>query len=417
MESLFKDVKKRGWIDSRHWEPFYKEYQDDILAKIRYFCYSRFFSEKSTVEIKKVFSHLKGEEVEGPISGEILDAVVSTRDEVLFKAPQIVEGYIAYRERKQDPKSFDQYLWQRVRWTFSGVMNPGDSPKKLLDKIVDSVKRKTKVKHITTAKDRFFKLVKGSVKKAYPQHPQVHKNIRNISDYFFEEFILDQYPNIRKSPDFKKYLTGKSSEGTPIDYLIEAFIKSKLPLEPECQNYQSKIPWKPIIVGSLGEEDEEYEDKSETSQPEPEVEELVDKYWDDLIRCRPGDPTQIKEAFQNLKAELIEPDEETSSYISSSEKFWILLSEIKQEAGQAGRRDLRVELCFWATKAEARWKEKEVKLQDLNPENISLNKVWGQGFRKKELAEEIFGQFNPNGKSQLKEKINEKRRNKEFEWG
>lgn len=418
VEEYLKEVKEEGWDSERHWREFYELFSPYIADCIE----EKIGDSFGSWEGEGISDYLQNKEGSYSFKVTPLEYSEEVHARIYEKSKSLVESYLNYLENSGNPIKSSSFLYrlkQNVGWVLKSVMCDDESGKEIFDAIIDSSRESTKYKKIQLAKDRYFRDVKDSVKAAYRK---VSRYSDNIADYFFEVFIPQKYPSIRNTMEFQDFQESNPPDRNTSDFLIDTFIEKRIPLEKNCQNYQGamfplakvgKIDLKKVTHGEIN-TFPKADSIKQSSFMDHHGRYLLQKeaftYWDKLIQCKCPDPTEIISSFKEIARELRNLAQALQDEAKKKACKWGAIAKVKAEGTQITKRNLCIELSYLASKKEnPKLLNKEISLEDLSPDTITLEKVLGQGFNKKALAMKVFGGYDPNSKRRLEKKLFEAR--------
>ena len=379
-EDLLRRIAERGWSPQAK-EEFAHRYDGEIGRYIIYLL-SQYGMLSSSSDLRALREHvelrLRGGSREGETGAvEILEEVyVETYSEV-FKG-KLIQSYVKGYARGEIDVGFLDYLKGVIRNKLFAVIGGERSEKEILDRIIGSKKESTVRKWIGEAKRRFWERARDHLL-CYPSTRElrkVDKHIDSITHYFFERFIPERYPKIRRELE-------EGSTGI-LTRLLEAFRQEYYVeggLSDEILGYVAAVPLsRPGIKESPAEAEMEVEIEDKGQELDDRIREMRLECWDKLIRCIGPSPAQLKELERILHALNGEAARDT--------KVCLACTLLKSEGTKATKEDLRMFLVYYLSNYGASPSPSPDKM-DLSPEELTLERIRGQVF----TWEEIFNIF------------------------
>lgn len=378
-EAFLEEILERGWSEKRQ-KKFIKRYGQTIRWSILYHIRIRFGNQSLNAINDYLLSLQEGQRLHSKeeVIGEILDLAADTWQDVLndvFKTKDnLIHKYRQYiakmRNAEQGFISFPYFLSKSVYYKFLDNLSPGLSDKEILDRIVDLKRESGRRFYIDEFRSRYRDYVEGFLRSKYPELRQMN----NIIDYFFERFIPQAYPAIRQDPG------GPKVKRTVLDLLLEDFGRD------DCQKGSGYIRQ---VYGSIAEMgmsppdldvdvEEGFEDRTRTE--EVPLNDEINYYWDQLIRCLEPDPEKIEELIKAHPSE-------------GNVLCWACASMKRRFKRKEQKENLVAFIAFYSSMHGASGEHSsEWGLEGLGPEDLTLEKVIGRNLRwREDICRRIWG--------------------------
>lgn len=379
MDAFLQELLDRGWSRARRRE-FVKRYGQTIRWEILYQIRRRFGSQNLSSISSYLLGLQEGASSQGTqgVVGKILDLAVDTWQDVLNEAfkprENLIHRYSTFATKIVSKGGriidFRHFLSKSVHYKFLDNLSSGLSQKEILDRILDLKRENDRHFYINELRNRYGNYIKDDLRSVCRGLHQID----NVIDYFFEEFIPRRYRTIRQ----ERNSGNPNARGSVLDALSQSFG------EDDCQKgseYVRRVYGSPIkMEASLGKLDIEARGRGITEARKIPLNNEVNHYWDQLIRCLRPDPEEVKRELIN-----IDPSE-------ANVLCWAC-TKLKRGFKREEQRDnLRAFIIFYCSKRGVQ--QRLSPTQVLTLENLTLEKVAGRDLRwREDVCKTIFGKY------------------------
>jgi len=377
-EALLERVLRRGWSEGRR-NQFLKRYGRVIRWSILYNISMRFGSQSLAAVGDYLLSLQEGQQPRSQegIVGEILDLAADTWQDVLndvFKEEDnLIQKYQRYVAKAQDARrgfiDFSRFLSKNVSYKFLDNLSKGLSDKELLDRIADLKRESDRRYCIDELRDRYREHVEATLRSKFPQLHQVN----NVIDYFFERFVPESYPSLRRAIASEASRAKGKAKGNLVNLLLERFSWD------DCQkgsNYVRQVYGGMAMTVADADAVEELAEAKALKEEIP-LNDEVNYYWDQLIRCLEPDPGEVERLVRS------KPNE-------GNVLCWACARLKRGFKRQEQKENLVAFIVFYISKRRIAESGREG-MEELTPESLTLERVVGRDLRwREDVCQGIF---------------------------